>query len=118
MPLLSTWTGGGYVECPRLSTGGGEGVKIGSKLVHVVVECPLTKNGVAHPYPILIASGAVCFTINALLTSAGTNMQMLFKSIKMDTRVYSRAGSNTVRTVFTFDSCIYFCQEFAQGSHG
>ena len=32
---------GGYVECPRLSTRGGEGVKIGSKLVHVVVECPL-----------------------------------------------------------------------------
>ena len=30
--------GGGYVECPRLSTQGGEGVKIGSKLVHVVVE--------------------------------------------------------------------------------
>ena len=39
-PLLSTWTGG-YVECPCLSTRGGEGVKIGSKLVHVVVECPL-----------------------------------------------------------------------------
>ena len=39
--LLSTWTGGGYVECPHLSTRGGEGVKIGSKLVHVVVECPL-----------------------------------------------------------------------------
>ena len=30
--------GGGYVECPRLSTRGGEGVNIGSKLVHVVVE--------------------------------------------------------------------------------
>ena len=38
LPLLSTWTGGGDVECPRLSTRGGEGVKIGSKLVHVVVE--------------------------------------------------------------------------------
>ena len=25
MPLLSTWTGGGYVECPRLSTQGGGG---------------------------------------------------------------------------------------------
>ena len=33
--------GGGYVECPHLSTRGGEGVKIRSKLVHVVVECPL-----------------------------------------------------------------------------
>ena len=42
LPLLSTWTGGGYVECPRLSTRGGEGVKVGSKLVHVVVECPLS----------------------------------------------------------------------------
>ena len=41
MPVLSTWTGGGYVECPRLSTRGGEGVKIGQNLVHVVVECPL-----------------------------------------------------------------------------
>ena len=44
MPLFSTWTGGGGdVEYPRLSTRGGEGVKIGSKLVHVVVECPLGK---------------------------------------------------------------------------
>ena len=33
----------GYVECPRLSTQGGEGVKIGKKMVHVVVECPLTE---------------------------------------------------------------------------
>ena len=33
--------GGGYVEYPRLSTPGGEGVKIGQNLVHVVVECPL-----------------------------------------------------------------------------
>ena len=42
MPILSPWTGGGgYVECPLLSTRGGEGGKIGSKLVHVVVECPL-----------------------------------------------------------------------------
>ena len=33
--------GEGYVKCPRLSTRGGEGVEIGSKLVHVVIECPL-----------------------------------------------------------------------------
>ena len=33
--------GGGVVKCPRLSTRGGEGVKIGQNLVHVVVECPL-----------------------------------------------------------------------------
>ena len=32
---------GGIVKCPRLSTQGGEGVKIGQNLVHVVVECPL-----------------------------------------------------------------------------
>ena len=39
VPLLSPWTrGGGVVECPRLSTRGGEGVKIGQNLVHVVVE--------------------------------------------------------------------------------
>ena len=36
LPLLSTWTGGGYVECPHLSIRGGRG----SKLVHVVVEWP------------------------------------------------------------------------------
>ena len=33
--------GGEYVKCPRLSTRGDEGVKIGQNLVHVVVECPL-----------------------------------------------------------------------------
>ena len=33
--------GGGDVKCPCLSTRGGEGVKIGQNLVHVVVECPL-----------------------------------------------------------------------------
>ena len=32
---------GGYVKYPRLSTRGGEGVKNGQNLVHVVVECPL-----------------------------------------------------------------------------
>ena len=42
LPLLSTWTGGGGdVGYPRLSNRGGGGVKIGLKLVHVVVECPL-----------------------------------------------------------------------------
>ena len=41
-PFCPRGQGGGHVECPRLSTRGGEGVKIGSKLVHVVVECPLT----------------------------------------------------------------------------
>ena len=40
-PFCPRGQGGGYVECPRLSTWGGEGVKFGSKLVHVVVECPL-----------------------------------------------------------------------------
>ena len=45
LPLLTTWTGGGgYVECPCLSTLGVGGVKIGSKLVHVVVTCPLIAN--------------------------------------------------------------------------
>ena len=43
--LLSTFCprrqGGGYVKSPRLSTRGGEGVKNGQNLVHVVVECPL-----------------------------------------------------------------------------
>ena len=39
--LLFTWTRGGYVKCPRLSTRGGEGVKNCQNLVHVVVECPL-----------------------------------------------------------------------------
>ena len=39
--FLSKWKGGGYVKCPRLSTRGGEGVKIGQNLVHIVVECPL-----------------------------------------------------------------------------
>ena len=34
---------GEVVKCPRLSTRGGEGVKIGQILVHVVVECPLIK---------------------------------------------------------------------------
>ena len=34
----------GYVKCPCLSTRGGEGVKIGQNLVHVVVECPLNNN--------------------------------------------------------------------------
>ena len=32
-----------YVKCPRLSTRGEWGVKIGSKLVHVVVEWPLSQ---------------------------------------------------------------------------
>ena len=41
-PFVHVDRGGGYVECPRLSTRGGEGVKIGSKLVHVVVEWPLS----------------------------------------------------------------------------
>ena len=36
--------GGGYVKSPRLSTQGGEGVKNGQNLVHVVVECPLEEN--------------------------------------------------------------------------
>ena len=40
-PFVPVDKGGGYVECPRLSNWGGEGGKIGSKLVHVVVECPL-----------------------------------------------------------------------------
>ena len=31
----------GDIKCTRLSTRGGEGVKIGQNLVHVVVECPL-----------------------------------------------------------------------------
>ena len=31
----------GGCKCPRLSTQGGEGVKIAQNLVHVVVECPL-----------------------------------------------------------------------------
>ena len=44
-PLVHVDREGGYVECPRLSTRGGEGVKIGSKLVYVVVECPLTAMG-------------------------------------------------------------------------
>ena len=41
--LLSTFCPrgqGGGGKCPRLSTRGGEGVKIGQNLVHVVVECP------------------------------------------------------------------------------
>jgi hypothetical protein len=38
VPLLSTWTRGGVVKCPRLSTRGGEGVKIGQILGNVVVE--------------------------------------------------------------------------------
>ena len=43
--LFSTWTGGGVcVRCPHLPTGGGWG----SKLVHVVVECPLTGRGVLY----------------------------------------------------------------------
>ena len=40
-PFVPLDRGRGYVECPCLSTRGGEGVKIGSKLVHVVVEWPL-----------------------------------------------------------------------------
>ena len=45
-PCLSTEGGGGglYVKCPRLSTRGGGGVKIGSNLVHVVVEWPLMRS--------------------------------------------------------------------------
>ena len=43
-PFVHVDRDGGYVECPRLSTRGGEGVEIGSKLVHVVVECPLIQN--------------------------------------------------------------------------
>ena len=35
---------GGYVKCPHMSTRGGEGVKNGQNLVHVVVECPLSLN--------------------------------------------------------------------------
>ena len=41
-PFCPRGQGGGYVEYPRLSTRGGAGVKIWSKLVHVVVECPLS----------------------------------------------------------------------------
>ena len=47
-PFYPRGQGGGYVECPRLSTRGGEGVKIGSKLVHVVVECPLMSCSTAN----------------------------------------------------------------------
>ena len=43
-PFVHVDKGGGDVKCPRLSTRGGEGVKIGQNLVHVVVECPLSKN--------------------------------------------------------------------------
>ena len=48
VPLLSTWTRGGVVKCPRLSTQGGEGVKIGQNLVHVIVECPLIRGKHSH----------------------------------------------------------------------
>ena len=41
-PFVHVDRGGGDGKCPRLSTRGGEGVKNRSKLVHVVVECPLT----------------------------------------------------------------------------
>ena len=37
-PFVHVDKGGGVEECPRLSTRGGGGVKIASKLVHVVVE--------------------------------------------------------------------------------
>ena len=45
--LLSTFCPRGqrgrYVKCPRLTTWGEWGVKIGSNLVHIVVEWPLTR---------------------------------------------------------------------------
>ena len=44
-PFVHVDRGGGYVKSPRLSTRGGEGVKNGQNLVHVVVECPLTAIG-------------------------------------------------------------------------
>ena len=43
-------SGGGYVEYLRLSTRGGEGIKIGSKLVHVVVECPPIRIQIGKDY--------------------------------------------------------------------
>ena len=51
-PFCPRGQGGGDVECPRLSTRGGEGVKSGSKLVHVVVECPLIQIDSGHPVAI------------------------------------------------------------------
>ena len=45
--------GGGYVKYPRLYTRGGEGVKIGQNLVHIVVECPLMKNALNNQVGVL-----------------------------------------------------------------
>ena len=44
-PFVHVDKGGRVVKCPRLSTRGGEEVKIGQNLVHVVVEWPLSKYG-------------------------------------------------------------------------
>ena len=41
-PFVHVDKGGGVVKSPRLSTRGGEGVKNGQNLVHVIVECPLS----------------------------------------------------------------------------
>ena len=53
-PFCPRGQGGGYVEYPRLSTRGGEGVKIGSKLVHVVVECPLIVRSGSGPTNLML----------------------------------------------------------------
>ena len=76
LSLLSTWTGGGYVEYPRLSTRGGEGVKIWSNLVHVVVECPL--NGLNYVH-LLYFFHSIAFEINSRNLSAycsGSTVEM------------------------------------------
>ena len=75
---------GGYVECPRLSTRGGEGVKIGSKLVHVVVECPLWYSNypVSHTYE-------CCISINILLL-----IQYYRVRTKQDNIEYPWSGRN------------------------
>ena len=52
---------GGYVECPRLSTRGGEGVRFGSKLVYVVVECPLIASHSDYDQLVLVILNSTYF---------------------------------------------------------
>ena len=57
----------GSLKCPRLSMWGGEGVKNGQNLVHVVVECPLTREEVLKSK---MTSGNIFSTPNVQQTAA------------------------------------------------
>ena len=69
---------GGVCRSPRLSTRGGEGVKIGSKLVHVVVEWSLTSINDSVIFTESYSEKAAYF-LNMAMFKNRINKKILFK---------------------------------------